>query len=307
MIYKKPIIFYNQKSGSIKKTQARFDLIYKKIISKLNLSEIEVFLLKDMGASDKRIRDLIAKKTNDLIIILGGDGTISSVCNILMEFPEEDRIPIFPIPTGSGNSLLLDLNINNPLEAIERFDSENTIKMDVIEVEEVESAKTRYCINLIGMGFISDIVDFAIKHKNRFGGMSYFMAVFMGLKKFLPYKVTIKHDSGKFDSDRVFFLTVSNTIFTGGKIMIAPEAKYDDSILDIIILHDINRYSFLRGFMDTFRGKHINHKGCTYIKSSSLEISATPKFRLMPDGELEGTSPIKIRVLPKQIKIALSK
>ena len=89
--------------------------------------------------------------------------------------------------------------------------------------------------------------------------------------------------------------------------MIAPEAKYDDGLIDVIILSDINRLRFLNGFRKVFKGKHTNDKGCYYFKTKNIEIHSTPDYHLMPDGDLEGNSPIKVKVIQKQIKLVIWK
>lgn len=58
-------------------------------------------------------------------------------------------------------------------------------------------------------------------------------------------------------------------------------------------------------FLKTFNGKHIHEKGCEYIKTNQLEINATPQYYLMSDGELEGKSPVTVKVIPRQIKLVI--
>ena len=241
---------------------------------------------------------------NDLIICIGGDGSISTICNGLMKIPQKKRLPIFPLPSGSGNSLLRDFNILTIDDAITNYMKAEFKMLDILHLEEVNGKFSWYCINVIGMGFVSDVVTYVVNEGKKFGAFSYMLGIVLALGKFKPYKTVIKYNNGedKFQSDRVFFMTFSNTKYTGGKIMVAPDAKYDDGLMDVIVLHDINRFQFLKGFRKTFKGKHINAKGCKYFQTNNLEISSDPNFILMPDGELDGISPVKVSVIPKQIK-----
>ena len=85
--------------------------------------------------------------------------------------------------------------------------------------------------------------------------------------------------------------------------MVAPQAEYNDGLMDVVILHDINRLQFLNGFRKTSHGGHIHDKGCRMFQTDYLEVHSDPPFTLMPDGDLDGMSPIKVKVLPKQVSM----
>ncbi|HBD96247.1 MAG: hypothetical protein A2015_10185 [Spirochaetes bacterium GWF1_31_7] len=304
MKYKKISVIYN-KNASGGKAEIKFNQLKNIITQKVPDAEIEYYNSESIKDMENYIVDLCYNKKADLLIPLGGDGTISSISNVLMTIDFDKRIPILPIPGGTGNSFLVDQNITTIDDAFEKFDPNGYFLSDIIEVK--TNKRHFYCINIVGMGFISDVAEFAVKHKKSIGALSYILAVFTGLGKFKPYKTKITFsDHEQFNSDKVFFLTISNNKFTAAKFMVAPDADITDGLGDIIILHDINRFQFLKGFSKIFTGKHTHEKGCTYIKSSSLKIEADPLFYIMPDGDLlDDYSPVEINILKAQIKFAL--
>ena len=223
-----------------------------------------------------------------------------------MKIDINKRLPLFPLPGGSGNSFLRDFNISSIKDAIKNYKCNIPKLIDLLLVENKNKTLKWYCINVIGLGFISNIAKYGEEKFNNFGAFKYILATLFALKEFKPYKTKISYDINKqFNSSNVYFISLSNSKFTGGNIMIAPEAKYDDGLIDVIILSDINRLNFLNGFRKVFKGKHINDKGCYYFKAKDIEIHSTPHYNLMPDGDLEGLSPIKVKVIPKQIKIVI--
>jgi len=155
------------------------------------------------------------------------------------------------------------------------------------------------------MGFISDIADYAVKNGKKLGALTYVVSLFAVLGRFRPYKISIKYgdDKTELKNDKTYFLTISNTKYTGGAIKVAPDAKFDDGLMDVVYLHDLNRLQFLNGFMKTFKGTHVKQKKlCGTLKTNYLEIEADPQFLVLPDGDLIGKTPLRITVKHKEVE-----
>ena len=305
--YKNPVLIYNPNAGG-GKAKKRYVLYYEELKKEKLFDNIDVIETKSVNEVDTFIKEIHSQNKNDLIISIGGDGTISSIANAIMKIPKEKRLPLFPLPSGSGDSLLRDFKIRNIKQAIQNYKLLDKPKeFDLLFVEELGGDFKYYCINVLGMGFVSDVVkDIISKGTKKLGAFGYALTIFTAIGNFKPYDTILKFRDQKgeqkeFKSNRVYFLTVSNTKYTGGGIKVAPDAIYNDGLMDIILLYEINRFQFLRGFLKTFKGNHIKDKGCLYLKTDYLEIYSTPKFELMPDGELWGNSPIRITVKPKEI------
>jgi len=301
--YKSPVLIYNPVAagGSGRKIFEN----YHKILTDMGLfNKIDVYESYSKDNAIAKVQEVHRQHVNDLIITIGGDGSISTVCNGIMKMPINERLPILPLPSGTGNSLLRDFNIKNVHDSIDRYINDEPKIFDVIHVEEINGKFQWYCVNVLGFGFVSEIASFVSRTGKKLGAMSYPIGTVLALGNFRPYKTIIKYNKGKdtFQSDRVYFMTLSNTKYTGGKIMIAPDAKYDDGLIDVIILYELNRFGFLNGFRKVFKGNHIHDKGCLYFKTTDLEIHSTPDYLMMPDGELEGHSPVRVKIIPKQIK-----
>ena len=308
-LYKNPIIIYNPiaAGGRAKKMFSRY---YAKLKNHFLFENIDVYEAYSKNDTITKIEEIHNDNhNNDLIISIGGDGSISTICNGLMRVSIKERLPILPLPSGSGNSLLRDFNVLSINDSINNYINnnikENLKMLDVLHVEEINGNFSWYCVNVCGLGFVSDIIRYGEKKFKKFGVFRYILGMILALKEFKSYKITIKYNNERniFQSDNVFFMTLSNTKYTGGKIMIAPHAEYNDGFIDVVIIYDVNRIGFLNGFRKAFKGKHIKEKGCFCFKTDNLEIYSEPDFFLMPDGELEGKSPVKITVIPKQIKL----
>lgn len=302
--YKKPIIIYNPFAAAGISAKKKTVDLYKAILEKANLFEsIELYPSKSREDAINKIVAVHNEKKHDLIISVGGDGSLSTICNGLMKIPLEKRLPLFPLPTGTGNSLLRDFKVYTIVDAIKHYKKEEPKLFDVIDVKEINGDMQWYCVNVLGMGFISDIARFVDKNGKKLGHLSYIFGTVLALGQFKPYKVNIKYGDKVFTSDKTFFLTFSNTKYTGGHIKVAPFAKYDDGLMDVVILHDINRFQFLKGFVKISSGAHLKEKGCEFFQTKELVIESDPPLHLMPDGDLFGKSPVKIKVIPGQLRL----
>ena len=308
--YKNPIVFFNPKSAG-GKTAKKFETIKAALgraafgFERVTFAETK----KDRAENNEVIHHALETKNYDLIITIGGDGTISSVVNGMYILPQELHLPIMPIPFGSGNSVLREFGIMSIDDAAARYQSLTAPKDFDLLLCENDSGFKYYCINLLGMGFISDVVVEVLKFHKKFGAFSYVVGIMSALNRFRAYKVKMTIGSGDSQSvvtaDRGQFLTLSNTQFSGGGIQIAPNAKYNDGLMDVVLLHDLSKFSFLQGFAKTFKGKHVGRKGCDYIQTDRIIIETEPPMMLMPDGELEGQTPITVSVIPKAVKIVV--
>ena len=83
----------------------------------------------------------------------------------------------------------------------------------------------------------------------------------------------------------------------------APRAKIDDGLLDVIIAAKLSRVRLLKCFPKIFTGEHVNLKEVETFQAKHIKIeSATPKV-LTPDGELMGITPVEIECLPQAIEV----
>ncbi|MCG8569557.1 MAG: YegS/Rv2252/BmrU family lipid kinase [Spirochaetes bacterium] len=305
--YHNPIIFYHAKARAGRSNEL-FNHFQEKIDELQLFTSYQLFDSQSHEETNKKIKEVHENSDHDLIISYGGDGTLSSICNAMMHIDKKKRLPLLPVPGGSGNSFIKDFNIHCMEDAFDHYQKGLTSSLDVLQVEELHSSRIQYCINILGMGFISDIARNVEKNIKRLGSFSYVLGTILSLSQFKKYKAKIIYNQGNetFQSDNVYFLTVSNSKYSGGNILLAPHAKIDDGLLDITILHDLNRFQFLRGFSKTFKGKHIEEtRICKYIQATDVEIIAEPSFHLMPDGDLIGHSPVKIKIMPGEIQLAI--
>ncbi|MBT3176130.1 MAG: diacylglycerol kinase family lipid kinase [Desulfobacula sp.] len=235
----------------------------------------------------------------DAIIAIGGDGTNFQVLNgLLSTFKPKNIPPIGIIPVGSGNSFAKDLNLHNLEDGIKSIVKNSPKWVDTCSFTQAQ--KKYYFVNLTGLGFVTDVAKTAQKFKF-FKDFSYIIGVFHRTFKLKFHYLELEID-GKTLSGENCFVEFCNSRFTGGNMMMAPEAKIDDGFMDIIIAGKMSRTSLLATLPKIFKGTHINHPSVRSFKAKKAKIKTWPIKTLLPDGELFGSSPATIIVHPKMIR-----
>jgi len=246
-----------------------------------------------------------ARGAYDRILCLGGDGTPYEVINGLYADGRPARLPeIGQIPAGTGNSFLRDFGIETPEQALEAIFAGRRRKADLVEFDSQESGRTvrRHSLNIIGVGLIADILRLTNERLKFLGAAGYSLAVLVRLVRGMSNRIAVEADGRKLDLvDSA--LVISNSKYTGGKMMIAPKAETSDGRADLVVFDRPNRREMVGIFSGVFSGKHLAHPRVDLVQAASIAVEADPPLRLMADGELLGFTPLRLKVLPAELDI----
>ena len=235
----------------------------------------------------------------DGILAVGGDGTLFEVINGLFKNKEELHIPIGQIPVGTGNSFIKDLGISTREDALNKILSGQTREIDLGEFS--YSSGKYYFANLLGTGFVSNVAYRAKKYK-KVGSLSYVFGVLEEVTVLKAAKIELNID-GKIIKREAVFTEICNSRFTGGDMMMAPDAKIDDGLLDVIILNKVSRRKLLSLFPSLFKGEHVKDDTVEVFKGRNISLKSDHPLALTPDGETFGETPIDIHIHPKKIRM----
>jgi len=239
------------------------------------------------------------------IISIGGDGTPFEVINGLYANGKPGQeIELGMIPAGTGNSFIRDFDEVFPERWVEHVLNNKTRKVDMVEFTYFKQGKEvkNYFINILGIGLIADILKLTNEKLKFLGTLGYSMAVLIRLFKGMNNRMKVTIDDQTFELKNSA-LVISNSKCTGGKMKIAPRADTNDGKVDMIVFNEVNRRDIIDIFANVFKGKHVNHPRVKVFKGSEMEIDAEPQQLLMADGELLGETPMKLKVLPGELKI----
>ncbi len=236
----------------------------------------------------------------DGIIASGGDGTLFEVLNGYYKNPSDGKPPIGLIPNGTGNAFMRELKLlkTDWQKAIDIIAKNRPKTLDVGKF--ITQGDTYYFLNIVGMGFVSEVAQASIPLK-WMGNTAYTAATLQKLVKLKAQKMTLEVDGQILEREGVF-AEVANSTFTGTSFLIAPKAKIDDGLLDLILLNKISRLKLLKLFTSIYDGTHINYPEIEYIQAKKIKITEEIPSKLIPDGEILGETPVEFECLPGDIQ-----
>jgi YegS/Rv2252/BmrU family lipid kinase len=266
---------------------------------RINNIELNIIYTNYSGHAETLARDIDIENYNGLLLI-GGDGTFHEVINGLLTRADNKKVPIGIIPAGSGNSFMRDLDITDPVKAINVIISNETRLIDVMRLEMEE--KIQYSINLIGWGMVTD-VGLSAEKMRWIGPSRYTIAALFQIlfKKSRTAKLEIQ---GIKLETKFMFVIGCNSIHVGKGMKMAPKAKIDDGLVDIIVVESgISRLRLLSVLPKLYKGTHIFEPEVKYFQSDTFSLIPDNKDVLNIDGQIIGNTPIKVQVIPQTIEI----
>ncbi len=233
------------------------------------------------------------------VIAVGGDGTLFEVINGLLLNRNSISVPIGQIPVGTGNSFIKDLGIFTKEQSFSAIVSGNIREIDLGHFK--CSSGNFYFANLLGTGFVSNVAYRARKYK-KLGSLSYILGVIEEVAVLKSVKIVLDIDGEIFKRDAVF-TEICNSRYTGGEMMMAPNAEIDDGLMDIVILNKVSVMKLLSLFPKLFKGTHIGDEAVEVLRGKNISLKSSRPLALTPDGETFGNTPIEVSTHPKKIKM----
>lgn len=291
----KIFIVYNPQAahGRVKKLLPRIKTLFKDKRIEIDIRMTEyakhgVEIVKELNFADY-----------DGIAAAGGDGTLFEVINGYFLNPGSKRIPIGILPIGTGNAFARDLYTDNKWEeAIDVISLNKPKKVDVGRFK--TQGKEFYFMNILGLGFVSDVGKTAYKLKF-LGNISYTLGVLYQMTFLKSHRITIELDGEKFNRENIF-VEISNTRYTSNFFM-APQAKIDDGFFDITLLGKATRRQLLKAFPKVFTGEHVHLDIVEIFKAKHIKIDTNIPKVLTPDGEIFGETPLQVDCLKQAVEI----
>jgi len=277
---KKARIIYNPTAG-----REAFKKDLSMVLEQLEIAGYEASTHATVGEFDAQKAALTAvEREFDLIVAVGGDGTINEVINGIAD--QEYRPKLGIIPAGTTNDFAKALNIpRDTKKAIKIITNNHSKKLDI------GKANDQYFMNIAAGGELTEIsYEVPSKLKTMIGQLAYYMKGLEMLPFIKPIKAKIEYDGNVIDEEIMLFL-VSNTNSVGGFEKLAPDAKFDDGYFDLIILRKTNLAEFIRIASLALRGAHLEDKNVIHAQAKHIIVTPEDNMQLNIDGEFGGMLP----------------
>lgn len=249
-----------------------------------------------------------AKKGYEIVISVGGDGTINEVVNGLYEAGHIKDAMLGIISTGTGSDYIRTVGISRRYEEACRCflqPKKLTVDLGVVEYASDGSTMKRIFVNFAGMGFDAEIVRHTTQHFKALGGMpSYLLGALTTLVFYRNKKISLIIDGEEVEKE-VCAVVMNNGRYGGGGMFTAPEAELSDGLLDVLIIGNISKADLLWSLPRIYKGTHLTHPKVTVRKAREIEIKSAQPMHLQADGEFLGELPAYFRVLPSALNVVV--
>lgn len=241
------------------------------------------------------------KKKPDALVVVGGDGMVNLGVNLLAE----TGIPLGIVPSGTGNDMARGLGIpvgdvEAAIDALLEALGRSPRVIDAGRVTHSDGRVTWYgCV--LSAGFDAIVNERANLMRWPRGRSRYNLALLRELAMLRPIRYTLEIDGVRTETSAVLVAVANNTSLGGG-MLVTPDARLDDGLLDVFVVQPLSRTAFLRIFPRVFKGTHVTDSRVRISRAKRIRIEAADVVAYA-DGERVSALPIEVQVRPGALRI----
>jgi len=294
MKMKKVLLIYNPKAGN-----GLFKANLDKIIEEFQKKRTLVMPVRaDRPAVMNEVFRTAEREGLSKVIAAGGDGTINMVVNTMLN--NGTNLPVAIFPSGTANDFAHYFDIPHNIDEMVRIATEENYTY-----ADVGCVNGKYFVNVAAMGFLVDVSQKTDPNiKNTLGIMSYYLKGVSEVPKLQP--IPIKIESAEYSgTEKMYFMLVMNGKSAGGFKRVAPEARIDDGLLDVLLFREMS-LTELPGLLFNFMlGNHSENKNVIFFRTSKLRLETDADIDIGTDvdGEKGCEFPLDITCIPKKLCI----
>jgi YegS/Rv2252/BmrU family lipid kinase len=238
-----------------------------------------------------------------LVVAVGGDGTLNEVINGVAE----RDVDLATIPLGTG------MDFGRAYGIPTRFDDAVRIARDGAP-RTIDAGRVRYRTwdgrdavrwfgNVGTVGMSGAVAQRANGMSKALGGrVTFFYALTRVFLTWQNTEVTVSLDGAE-RSGRMHDVIVANGPWHGGGMMLAPDAKPDDGLFDVVLIGDVSKADFLTTAPKIYKGRHVTHPKVEILRSAYANVDAPERLPIEVEGEQVGTTPAAFEIVPGALRV----
>lgn len=308
----KPFLVVNPASAA-GRTGRHFDAIARAI--RAALGDFECAFTRAPGDGSRLAREALDGGSR-LVVAVGGDGTASEVIDGLTHegAPRHPDALFGFVPRGTGGDLRRTLGLPEELHSAARaLASGNEAVIDLGRIEFAGprgEPQVRHFANVAGLGIsgeVSRLVNRGVKLPS--GRLSFMLASARALLSWSDRPVRWRVDDGPWQEERLTALSVCNGRYFGGGMQVAPGARMEDGLFDVVAWKGFGLSDFVAKRRMLYDGTHVTLSNTRVVRARSVEAEAVGDAEVLldVDGESPGTLPARFTLLPGALRIRVGR
>lgn len=263
--------------------------------------EVEVRLVHGPGDAAELVAEA-AERGFGRVISAGGDGTLHAVVNGLHAL--DDPLLLGVLPLGTGNDFARSIGMPTDLAlALEALSLGERTKVDLVRME-LEGQGVRVLINASAGGFSGRVdEEMTPEMKASWGPLAYVRSALGTISEVEDYETSIRFDDDETIEGRFFNVVVANGRTVGGGAPVAPDARVDDGLLDVVLIASSELTELVSLAPRIVVGRHLDHELVTVRRCRRVEVRSEPPMPFNADGELVGRGVTRYEVIPAALPV----
>jgi len=266
------------------------------------LACLQVAAPRDRVASEEVVRDAVAAGC-ERIVAFGGDGTVHLVVNALLAAGAGAEVTLGVVPAGTGSDLARALHIPGGLQAALR-------RAILGRPEPLDAGRcqgpsgTFHFVNVASAG-ISGLVDEKVNAMPRRGPTAFLRATLGALRHYRAVPLRVDVDGVRWVEGPVFLLAVANGTTVGKGMRIAPQARPDDGVFDVVLVGEVRRWELLRRLPQAYLGRHLAARPVRHGRARLVRVEPLEPLPVFDaDGETYASGAAIFEMLPAALRVA---
>jgi diacylglycerol kinase (ATP) len=298
-----PVLVVNPASAG-GRTGRRFDALAR--VVRRELGAFDCAFTSGTGDAARLAREA-SRAGSRLVVAVGGDGTASEVVDGLVDAGADAAFGY--LPRGTGGDLRRSLGVPLDLAEAARVLARGVDRRcDVgrIEYAGPGGPAARHFVNVAGCGVAGRAVQEMGRRRTRLAGrLAYLVAGARALWGWEDAPVRWRADDGPWREERITALSVCNGRFFGGGMLVAPGARLDDGLLDVVVWKGLGLPDLVLRRRMLYDGSHVTLRETEVLRARRIEAEPARGARVLldVDGEQPGTLPARFEVRPGAVRV----
>jgi len=238
------------------------------------------------------------------IAAVGGDGSVNEVVHGIMRAGVADthEVTLAVVPTGTGNDWARSLGISRDATQIAGVIARGrTMLHDVGAIDFPDGhAPRRWFINVAGAGYDAEVTERVPRPVP--SAFTYLRIALHGLATYSAPEFVINADDTRLEG-RMLLAFVANAQYCGNRMHVAPTARMDDGLLDVLAVRDLSLLQVLPKLAKLYRGRILGDPAVRHVRAARVRIETRPQAVIQADGQIVGRTPAEFSLLRQALRV----
>jgi diacylglycerol kinase (ATP) len=279
----------------IREEPSRIEEVYRYLVD--NGLKVDVAIAHPKREATPIVKKAI-KNDYDMVIAMGGDGTIDAVIDGIAG----SKMRLGIIPAGTSNDVAKSLGIPNDLQEASALIAEgHTRKLDLGQIS-TRKTKKSYFFMVTAIGLVATIYPMVSEvPEGKLAGIKEAVRTFINFDAKPTVYLTLD-DESKIKIETML-VTVTNTPLIGAKNLVAPDASMDDGLLDVAVYPNYTKADLVAYFARTANEGQMADGTIQRYRARKIEVKTSPKLDVAAEGIIIGKGKARIKVLPGALRV----